>query len=100
MNVDDYLGIVLKSGEEKETNAKWYYGKMKNAECYGFIFNIVINEKNVVDFIPTVKNYAYDDDLVDVINDSIRMYKCGYESAVMILKDAVRMLKNASGKIG
>lgn len=45
MEINRYLENVLMSGEEKDTKAKWYYGKIKNTEYYGFIFNVVINEK-------------------------------------------------------
>lgn len=90
MKVYDYLENVLMSGEEKETKAKWYYGKIKNQESYGFLFNVVINENNTGGIIPTAKNYVDDDDFVDVINEAIRVFKRSYEVTVRRLKNAGR----------
>lgn len=86
--MDNYFENVLLSNEEKDDfKTKWYYGKIKNKECYGFIFNAVINGKNVGIIIPTLKDYSCD------AENFYNMFKFGY-------KATVRMLRNASGKIG
>ena len=87
MEIDNYLEDVLLSNEEKDDfKIKWYYGKMKNKECYGFIFNAVVNGKNVGSIIPTLKDYSCDENFFS-------MFKICYEAIL-------RLLKNASGKIG
>lgn len=85
MEINKILESVLKSGEEKDTKAKWYYGELKNKNHYAnyaFVFHIVLNCQNMGSIIPTEKNIANNIDFNDYLNGAIECYKKQYENTL------------------
>jgi len=80
--IDNYLENVLKSGEEKETGANWYYGKLKDKNAYCFLIHVVVDGVNLGGIIPTAENFASDADFEDVLEFVISKFKRSYQLTI------------------
>lgn len=78
MEINRYLENVLKSGEEKDTGATWYYGKLKDKNAYGFLIHVDVDGEDLGGIIPTAENYLNDDDFKNVLELVVNSFKRCY----------------------